>query len=58
MVYGSSDASLEVAFSTRRQRMAKYKDKIDLYDDRGKVIEKGVPLEAISPLVTRHHANW
>ncbi len=30
--------------------MAKYKDKIDLYDDRGKVIEKGVPLEAISPL--------
>lgn len=30
--------------------MAKYKDKIDLYDDRGKVIEKGLPLEAISPL--------
>jgi methyl-coenzyme M reductase beta subunit len=30
--------------------MAKYKDKIDLYDDRGKVIEKEVPLEAISPL--------
>ena len=30
--------------------MAKYKDKIDLYDDRGKVIEKDVPLEAISPL--------
>ena len=30
--------------------MAKYKDKIDLYDDRGKLIEKGVPLEAISPL--------
>src|SRR5512137_2710097 len=30
--------------------MAKYKDKIDLYDDRGKLIDKGVPLEAISPL--------
>jgi methyl-coenzyme M reductase beta subunit len=30
--------------------MAKYKDKIDLYDDRGKLIEKDVPLEAISPL--------
>ncbi|WP_026068762.1 coenzyme-B sulfoethylthiotransferase subunit beta [Methanomassiliicoccus luminyensis] len=30
--------------------MAKYKDKIDLYDDRGKIIEKDVPLEAISPL--------
>ncbi|MDD1746963.1 MAG: methyl-coenzyme M reductase subunit beta, partial [Methanomassiliicoccales archaeon] len=30
--------------------MAKYKDKIDLYDDRGKLIEKGLPLEAISPL--------
>lgn len=30
--------------------MAKYKDKVDLYDDRGKVIEKQVPLEAISPL--------
>jgi methyl-coenzyme M reductase beta subunit len=30
--------------------MAKYKDKIDLYDDRGKLIEKNVPLEAISPL--------
>lgn len=30
--------------------MAKYKDKVDLYDDRGKIIEKQVPLEAISPL--------
>lgn len=30
--------------------MAKYKDIIDLYDDRGKLIEKDVPLEAISPL--------
>jgi methyl-coenzyme M reductase beta subunit len=30
--------------------MAKYKDKIDLYDDRGKLIDKDVPLEAISPL--------
>lgn len=30
--------------------MAKYKDKVDLYDDRGKLIEKAVPLEAISPL--------
>src|SRR5512147_3214478 len=30
--------------------MAKYKDKVYLYDDRGKLIEKNVPLEAISPL--------
>jgi len=30
--------------------LAKYKDKIDLYDDRGKLIEKDVPLDAISPL--------
>jgi len=30
--------------------MAKYKDVIDLYDDRGKLIESNVPLEAISPL--------
>lgn len=30
--------------------MAKYKDKIDLYDDKGKLIEKDVPLDAISPL--------
>ena len=31
-------------------KLAKYKDKIDLYDDRGKLIEKDVPLDAISPL--------
>jgi len=30
--------------------MVKYKDVIDLYDDRGKLIVKDVPLEAISPL--------
>jgi len=30
--------------------LAKYKDKIDLYDDRGKLIEKDVPLDAINPL--------
>jgi len=30
--------------------MARYKDKVDLYDDRGKLIEKDVPLEALSPL--------
>jgi len=30
--------------------MAKYKDKVDLYDDRGKIIEKDVPLDALSPL--------
>jgi len=30
--------------------MAKYKDKVDLYDDRGKLIEKDVPLDALSPL--------
>ncbi|HUV24247.1 MAG TPA: coenzyme-B sulfoethylthiotransferase subunit beta [Methanomassiliicoccales archaeon] len=30
--------------------MAKYKDKVDLYDDRGKLLESDVPLEAISPL--------
>jgi methyl-coenzyme M reductase beta subunit len=34
----------------RRYKMAKYKDKVDLYDDRGKLIEKDVPLDAISPL--------
>ncbi len=32
------------------RKLAKYKDKVDLYDDRGKVIERDVPLEAISPL--------
>lgn len=30
--------------------MPKYEDVIDLYDDNGKRIAKGVPLEAISPL--------
>ena len=30
--------------------MAKYKDTIDLYDDKGKLIEKDVPLDAINPL--------
>ncbi|MBO4551972.1 MAG: hypothetical protein J5673_02085, partial [Candidatus Methanomethylophilaceae archaeon] len=30
--------------------MPKYKDVIDLYDDRGKRIAKQIPLEAISPL--------
>ena len=30
--------------------MPKYKDVIDLYDDRGKRIAKDIPLEAISPL--------
>ncbi|MCW4013027.1 MAG: methyl-coenzyme M reductase subunit beta, partial [Candidatus Bathyarchaeota archaeon] len=30
--------------------MPKYQDKIDLYDNRGKLIEADVPLEAISPL--------
>ncbi|WP_456472000.1 coenzyme-B sulfoethylthiotransferase subunit beta [Methanocaldococcus sp.] len=28
----------------------KYKDTIDLYDERGKLVEENVPLEAISPL--------
>ena len=30
--------------------MAKYKDKIDLYYDKCKLIEKDVPLDAINPL--------
>ncbi|MHC1605609.1 MAG: coenzyme-B sulfoethylthiotransferase subunit beta [Candidatus Methanofastidiosia archaeon] len=30
--------------------MPKYQDKIDLYDNRGRVIDTDVPLEAISPL--------
>ncbi|MDI9645983.1 MAG: coenzyme-B sulfoethylthiotransferase subunit beta [Archaeoglobales archaeon] len=29
----------------------KYKDKIDLYDDKGKLVESDVPLEAVSPLL-------
>lgn len=31
--------------------MPKFKDKIDLYDDKGKLLEKDVPLEAISPVI-------
>jgi methyl-coenzyme M reductase beta subunit len=31
--------------------MPKFKDKIDLYDDKGKLLEKDIPLEAISPIV-------
>ena len=30
--------------------MAKFDDKIDLYDDRGSLVEADVPIEAISPL--------
>ncbi|HPC27557.1 MAG TPA: hypothetical protein PKX17_02405, partial [Candidatus Methanomethylicus sp.] len=30
--------------------MAKYSDKVDLYDDRGRVFASKVPLEALSPL--------
>jgi len=32
------------------RNLAKYKDKIDLYDDKGKLIEKDVPLDAINTL--------
>ena len=35
---------------TRRYKMPKYKDVVDLYDDNGKRIAKEIPLEAISPL--------
>jgi len=31
--------------------MPKFKDVIDLYDDKGKLLEKSVPIEAISPVV-------
>ena len=31
--------------------MAKFKDTIDLYDDSGKLLKSGVPLDKISPLV-------
>jgi methyl-coenzyme M reductase beta subunit len=31
--------------------MAKFKDTIDLYDDAGKLLKSGVPLDKISPLV-------
>jgi methyl-coenzyme M reductase beta subunit len=34
----------------RREKMAKFDDKIDLYDDRGNLVEEQVPLEALSPL--------
>ena len=30
--------------------MAKFEDKIDLYDDKGKLVEAQVPIEALSPL--------
>ncbi|MEM0100928.1 MAG: coenzyme-B sulfoethylthiotransferase subunit beta [Candidatus Methanomethylicaceae archaeon] len=30
--------------------MAKYSDKIDLYDDRGRLFDTNIPIEAISPL--------
>lgn len=30
--------------------MGKYKDRVDLFDDRGKNIDKNVPVEALSPL--------
>ena len=30
--------------------MAKFEDKIDLYDDRGNLVEEQVPIEALSPL--------
>ncbi|MDR3223528.1 MAG: coenzyme-B sulfoethylthiotransferase subunit beta [Methanobrevibacter sp.] len=30
--------------------MAKFDDKVDLYDDRGKEVESDVPIEALSPL--------
>jgi len=31
--------------------MPKFKDKVDLYDDKGKLLEKDVPIEAVSPVV-------
>jgi methyl-coenzyme M reductase beta subunit len=30
--------------------MGKYKDRVDLFDDRGRQIDKNVPIEALSPL--------
>jgi methyl-coenzyme M reductase beta subunit len=30
--------------------MAKFEDKVDLYDDRGNLVEEQVPIEALSPL--------
>ena len=32
------------------KKLAKFDDKIDLYDDRGNLVESEVPIEAISPL--------
>lgn len=34
----------------RREKMAKFEDKVDLYDDRGNLVEEQVPIEALSPL--------
>jgi methyl-coenzyme M reductase beta subunit len=34
----------------RREKMAKFEDKVDLYDDRGNLVESQVPIEALSPL--------
>jgi methyl-coenzyme M reductase beta subunit len=34
----------------RREKMAKFDDKVDLYDDRGNLVESQVPAEALSPL--------
>jgi len=34
----------------RREKMAKFEDKVDLYDDRGNLVESAVPIEALSPL--------
>jgi methyl-coenzyme M reductase beta subunit len=31
--------------------MTRFKDKVDLYDDKGKLVEKDVPIEALSPVV-------
>ena len=30
--------------------MAKYDDKVDLYDDRGSLVDSNVPIEALSPI--------
>ncbi len=37
----------KISIKEEKKNMA---DEIDLYDDRGSVLAKGVPLEAISPL--------
>ncbi|MCP8308055.1 MAG: coenzyme-B sulfoethylthiotransferase subunit beta [archaeon] len=31
--------------------MPKYSDRVDIYDDRGKIVERNVPIEALSPLM-------